>query len=183
MEAWIWVVIVLGVLAAAVVAAWGYRRRRTHELRARFGPEYDRTLWSADSRREAERELESRRARRERLDIRPLDPATRQRYAEAWEDVQARFVDAPAVALASAEGLALQVMRERGYPTDDFEQQAADVSVDHPEVVSHFRAGHEVMEQAGRGAADTEELRQGLMRYRALFDRLLESEVPAARDR
>jgi len=136
MEPWVWIVLAVAALVLVVVIVWALvSRRRTRELREQFGPEYERTLERSDGRRAAESELEERRARRERLDIRPLDPAARERYATQWTDVQARFVDQPARALAEAEELVVVVMRERGDPVDDFDQRAWDVSVDHPHVV------------------------------------------------
>ncbi|HEX6230432.1 MAG TPA: hypothetical protein VF029_01825 [Actinomycetota bacterium] len=175
MEPWVWVALIVAAAVVVAAVAWlVYRRRRTSELRDWFGSEYDRTVSDADSRAEGETELQERRERRERVDVRPLTAESRGRYLDAWEAVQARFVDAPAVALARAEALAVQVMHERGYPVDDFDQQVAVVSVDHPDVIAHLRAGRAVVERAEVAEADTEELRQGLMHYRALFDRLLE---------
>jgi FtsZ-interacting cell division protein ZipA len=173
MEPWIVIVIAVAVLAIAALAWWASTRRRTTELRERFGPEYDRTVDASDDRRAAEAELAARRERREQLNIRPLDPASRQRYAQQWTDVQARFVDQPAASLAMADELVLIVMRERGYPMDDFDQRAADISVDHPQLVSHYRAAHDISNRVGTNAASTEDMRQALVHYRALFDELL----------
>jgi hypothetical protein len=170
------IVAVIVVAAVVVVAAvaWWFVRRRSRGLHERFGPEYDRTLEHADSRREAEEELRERERRREELDIVPLDDEARARYAEEWLGVQQRFVDAPAQSLAEADVLVVQVMRDRGYPVDDFERRAADVSVDHPDVASHYRAGHAITERSHLGECDTEELREGVQHYRALFEDLLE---------
>ncbi len=174
MDTWVWVLITIVVVAIAAIAAWyGTRRRRTDSLRRQFGPEYDRTVEEAGP-REAESELEERRRRRGELDIRPLPPGARTRYVEEWRGVQARFVDDPTGALAQADALVSQVMRERGYPMDDFDQRAADVSVDHPGVVEDYRAAHDISTRAGEGRAETEDLRQAMIHYRRLFDELLE---------
>jgi hypothetical protein len=179
MDTWVWIVIAAAVVVAIVlVAMWAAkRRRRTSELREGFGPEYDRTVEDTGSRRRAESELTDREKRREELDIRPLAPGARDRFADRWRTVQERFVDEPSSALRDAHELVVQVMSERGYPTDDFEQRAADVSVDHPHVVENYRAAHAISQ---RDDADTEEQRQAMKHYRSLFDELLEAE-PANR--
>jgi hypothetical protein len=174
MDTWIWIVIA----AAAVVilfAIWwaASRKRRTSHLREGFGPEYDRTVDEAGSRRKAESELSDREKRRQDLDIRPLAPGAHDRFADRWSTVQERFVDDPGGSLKDAHVLVVEVMRERGYPTDDFEQRAADVSVDHPDVVENYRSAHAITE---RDDADTEDQRQALVHYRALFDELLETQ-------
>ena len=176
MPAWVWILIVLAVLAILAVAGWAAsRRRRTERLRTSFGPEYERTVATAGDRREAESQLQARRARREQLDIRPLEPAARARYLQTWRQAQARFVDAPGDAVAQADRLVIEVMRERGYPMEDFEQRAADVSVDHPRVVDDYRAAHGVSLANDQGEAGTEELRQAFVHYRSLFEVLLET--------
>jgi hypothetical protein len=178
MDTWVWIVIAAAAVVVLLAIWWAAsRKRRTSHLREGFGPEYDRTVEEAGSRRRAESELKDREQRREELDIRPLAPGTRYRFASRWSSVQERFVDDPKAALRDAHALVIEVMRERGYPTDDFEQRAADVSVDHPEVVENYRSAHAITE---RDDADTEEQRQGLVHYRALFDELLETE-PANR--
>jgi hypothetical protein len=158
------------------------RRRRTESLRTHFGPEYDRTVDEAGGSRDAESELERRRQRRAQLDIRPLPPGARSRYAEEWRSVQARFVDDPSGAVAQADVLVTQVMRERGYPMDDFDQRAADVSVDHPAVVGDYRSAHEISQRSDAGNAETEDLRQAMVHYRALFEDLLEEDAGEARE-
>jgi hypothetical protein len=174
MDAWVWVLIVVAAIVVVGLIAWAaVRNRRTATLREQFGPEYERTLSEREGRRAAESDLVARRERREMLDIRPLAAASRQRYATQWRDVQSRFVDQPAVAVAEADELVLLVMRERGYPMDDFEQRAADISVDHPQVVDHYRAGHAISQRVGSDRASTEDLRQALVHYRALFTELL----------
>jgi hypothetical protein len=176
MEPEVWIVIAIVALIVIGVAAYFlWANRRTERLKEEFGPEYDRMLDENEDRRVVESELEARRSRREELDIRPLDPASRQRYSSQWKDVQARFVDEPAAAVAQADSLVLTVMRERGYPMDDFEQRAADISVDHPNVVENYRSAHGVFERVGdRDGASTEEMRQAFVHYRALFAELLD---------
>jgi len=174
MDAWVWIVIAVVLILLLGAVAWAVsRERRTTRLREQFGPEYDRTVGVTDSRRDAETELDARRERRAALDIHPLTAASRDRYAEAWRGVQSGFVDEPAASLAEADRLVLIVMRERGYPMDDFEQRAADISVDHPQVVEHYRAAHAISERTNAQQATTEDMRQGLVHYRALFEDLL----------
>jgi hypothetical protein len=183
MSPWIWVVIAVVVIAVIAIVAWyAARRRRTEGLRRQFGPEYDRTVDETGRPRAAESELEERRRRREELDIRPLAPGARARYADEWRDVQARFVDDPSGAVAQADTLVTQVMRERGYPMDEFEQRAADVSVDHPQVVGDYRAAHDISMRAAAGRAETEDLRQAMVHYRALFEDLLEEDTGGTRE-
>ena len=177
MPVWAWILVAVVVLAAVAVAAWTMMsNRRTRTLRERFGPEYDRTVNESGKRRAGESELETRRKRREDLDIRPLAPASRERYAVSWRDAQARFVDAPAEAIREADALVLAVMQERGYPMEDFDQRSADISVDHPEVVQDYRAAHAISMASDHGKAGTEDLREAMVHYRALFERLLGSE-------
>ena len=174
MDTWAWIVIAIVALAVIVVAIWAaVAKRRTTTLRDQFGSEYERTMDLSDSRRDAESELSARRERRAALDIRPLSPSARDRYADAWRDVQAGFVDEPAASLVEADRLLLIVMRERGYPMDDFEQRVADISVDHPEVVEHYRIAHVISVDAEDQRVTTEDMRQGLVHYRALFEDLL----------
>jgi hypothetical protein len=178
MPAWAWIVIALVVIVAIALAVWAaMRRRRTESLRQQFGSEYDRTVEQTGRPRDAESELEERRRRREELDIRPLAAGARERYAEEWRGVQARFVDDPAGAVGQADTLVTQVMRERGYPMDDFDQRAADVSVDHPGVVGDYRAAHDISTRSANGRTDTEDLRQAMVHYRALFEELLEEDT------
>jgi hypothetical protein len=175
MDTWVWVLIAIVVIVVIAVAAWLMTsRRRTERLQGRFGAEYDHTLEAADGRRDAERELTERERRRAELDIRPLTPAARDRYVEDWRTVQQRFVDEPSSAIGQADTLVTLVMRDRGYPTDDFEQRAADVSVDHPDVVSNYREAHDISLRNDQGGVSTEHLRQAMVHYRALFEHLLE---------
>jgi hypothetical protein len=178
------IIIVVAILLAAVIVWRALASRRTRTLQGRFGPEYDRTIESTDSKRDAERELNARAERRDELDIRPLAPGARQRYLTEWQQVQARFVDDPDGAVRSADMLIQTVMSERGYPMDDFEQRAADISVDHPDVVQNYREGHRLTRASATGDGTTEDLRQAMQHYRALFDELLEeaSDQPVQRD-
>jgi len=173
-------VIVLAVLLAVALVALAYfimeQRRRAH-LQDRFGPEYDRTLDETGSRRHAERELAGREHRREKLNITPLDAMQREAFAASWRKTQERFVDAPREAVAEADALVRDVMTERGYPMGDFERQSADLSVDHADVIGHYRAAHEIrtIDSEERGAT-TEQLRSAMVHYRALFESLLAPE-------
>lgn len=169
-----WILVVIIVVLIAVVAMLMLRQRRSSQLREGFGPEYDRVVGETGDRSEAERELRDRKERIEELDIRPLSAGARERYAEEWRLVQARFVDEPEEAVVEADALVQRVMGDRGYPVaDDFERRAADVSVDHPDVVENFREGHRLVEAHGRGEGDTESLRRAMVHFRSLFDELL----------
>jgi hypothetical protein len=175
-------ILVIALIVAGIVIA---RQRRSQQLQEGFGPEYRRTVQERGDRREAEAELMERRERRDKLDIRPLDPAARDRYAERWQVAQRHFVDEPGPAVGEADRLVMEVMGERGYPVaDDFEQRAADVSVDHPQVVEHYRAAHAISMRATGGEASTEDLRQAMVHFRALFAQLLDDDGGMdARDR
>jgi hypothetical protein len=174
MDTWVWIVIaVVAVLVIAAVAYAALAARRRRELRTGFGPEYDRTLESAGSRRAAESELRERVSRYDEFDLRELDRDERQRYLRDWDALQARFVDEPAGAIRDADALIQDVMRARGYPVDDFDQRAADLSVEHPAVVENYRGAHTIAKRAHAGDATTEELRRGVVHYRALFEELV----------
>ena len=176
MPTWAWIVIVVAAVVIVGAIVWSATRaRRRRDLQERFGSEYDRTVADAPSRREAESELSEREKRRDELDIRPLDQSSRDRYASQWQNTQAAFVDDPETAVGDADRLIQQVMRERGYPVDDFEQRANDLSVDHPEVISNYRAAHGISVANERGKASTEDLRTAMVHYRALFSELLET--------
>jgi FtsZ-interacting cell division protein ZipA len=171
------ILVVLAVIVIAVVAVaawWAGSRRKSERLRERFGPEYERTVEAAPDRRRAEADLQARQDRVDALDIRPLDTQTRDRFRERWRVVQALFVDDPTSAIEQADQLIGEVMRARGYPVGDFEQRAADISVDHPQVVDHYRQAHDIAVQSRGGGTDTEGLRQAFIHYRALFSDLLE---------
>ena len=174
MDAGLLVAILIVLALLVVLALFASRQRRSRKLREQFGPEYDRTVAEAGDRKEAESRLQERTARRQRLDIVPLDAADRDRYVEAWRQTQARFVDEPAEATREADRLITAVMRQRGYPIDDFEQRAADISVDHPQVVDDYRAAQAIASANERSEASTEDLRQALVHYRSLFEELLE---------
>jgi hypothetical protein len=167
------IVIIVVLLAAAAFFAW--QRQRSRRLQERFGPEYDRTLERSGDRRAAEAELAEREQRRRKLDVVELEPAARDRYRDAWQATQGKFVDDPVSATREADELVSSVMGERGYPIDEFEQRAADISVDHPRVVEDYRAAHAVSLANERGLASTDDLRQAFVHYRALFTELLET--------
>jgi predicted nucleic acid-binding protein len=170
----IWVLVAVLVVVVVVLAVLLMRARQSQRLQEDFGPEYDRAVEERGDRREAEAELSERRERRAQLDIRPLDPGARDRYAERWQAAQRRFVDHPAEAVGEADSLVSAVMSERGYPvSDEFDQRAADISVDHPVVVEHYRAAHDISLRTTAGEASTEDLRQAMVHFRALFDELL----------
>lgn len=172
------IVLAVALVAALGVAVWLYsRQRRSTSLQQRFGPEYDRALAEHGDPREAERELRHRTERVEQLHIRDLERDERATFAVRWQAAQAQFVDDPVGATKEADALVGEVMAERGYPVGDFEQRAADVSVNHPRVVEHYRAAHAIALRNARGDSDTEELRQALVHYRALFEDLLGDDV------
>jgi hypothetical protein len=179
MQPWAWVLLIVVLVVVVILVAVLMRQRRTANLRDRFGPEYDRTIDTADDKRGAEQELLDRARRREKLDIRPLPEAARARYADQWRGIQERFIDDPAGSVGAAHSLLDQVMAERGYPTKDFEEQADLVSVDHPQVVDNYRAAYGVYQRQRTGQASTEDLRDALVRYRSLFEDLLRPESGA----
>jgi hypothetical protein len=184
MPSWVWVLIAIAVVVVLAVVLWqALARRRTGRLQEQFGPEYDRTLGTADSKREAEAELQAREERRQQLEIRPLSQAARDRYMQTWQSVQAQFVDDPRGAVAGADSLIQSVMAERGYPVDDFDQRAADISVDQPQVVENYRHGHQLAQASADGSDSTEDLRQAMRHYRALFDELVEPATEQATTR
>jgi hypothetical protein len=178
----VWIVAAVVIVAALIVAAifWS-RRRRSEHLRDRFGPEYDRAVDAKGDRSKAEADLAEREKRVEKLDIRPLEPAERSEFLSRWNDVQSRFVDDPPRAVAFADALLGDVMKARGYPVTDFDQRAGDISVDHPVVVEHYHKAHDIALRQERGEASTEDLRQAMIHYRALFDNLVGAEAPQER--
>jgi hypothetical protein len=166
------VILVVVLLAVLFAAGWFLGgQARSRRLRNRFGPEYDRRLETAENRRVAERELAEREKRHAKLSLRPLSDTARVRYTEQWAQVQERFVDSPREAVAGAEELVHTVMRERGYPMEGFEQQAADLSVEHAGAVDGYRAAHEI--RGRQDQAETEELRTALVHYRDIFRELV----------
>lgn len=177
MAEWTWILIAALVVGVAIGAGLALsRRRRSSRLKERFGPEYDRTVGELGEQRAAEAELRQRENKRKKLDIKTLPPETRREHAATWQMVQTEFVDAPQDAVGRAERLVTRVMRERGYPIDDFEQRAADISVDHPDIVQNYRSAHAIYLSQHDGDISTEQARQAFVHYRALFDRLLGSE-------
>jgi FtsZ-interacting cell division protein ZipA len=168
------IVLVAIVIIALIVAVWLIMKtRRTRELQSRFGPEYQRTVRSEGDARAAEKVLHQREERVARLNIVPLDEEQRSRFAVKWENEQAHFVDEPRRAVEAADRLVADVMRARGYPVSDFEQRVADVSVDHPVVVENYRAAHNIAIRDSHEPVSTEELRNAMIHYRALFADLL----------
>jgi hypothetical protein len=172
---------IVGVLVVLTIVAWLVPRgNQSERLQQRFGPEYARVLEHLGSREKAEAELLTRERRVKRLRIVALTPAAAARYAQMWMRVQGRFVDSPRGALVEADRLVRELMLQRGYPMGNFERRAADISVDHPAVVDHYRAAHDIVLRDRRDATDTEDLRKALVHYRALFDELLEVAPSAA---
>jgi hypothetical protein len=163
----------VAILIIALVASQKRARRRRAELQRRFGPEYDRTVQELGSAARADRELAQRERRLERIHFRDLSVEDRTRFSNAWTRLQAQFVDDPAVAVAGAAELVEEVMRARGYPSKEFEQRVADLSVMHPDMVQHYRAAHQLAESSRSGQTNTEELRQAVVHYRFLFAELL----------
>jgi len=164
------VVIVAGAIAAMLLS----RKRRSARLRSKFGgPEYDRAVQEGGNQRRAEAKLEARAERVESFHIRALNQGDHRRFVETWSKVQARFVDSPAGAVTEADQLLGDVMSVRGYPMSDFDQRAADISVDHPLVVENYRAAHAIAVRKTAGQASTEELRQAMIHYRTLFEDLV----------
>lgn len=171
------VIVVLAVVALAGIA-WSVTRRRA--LRQRFGPEYDRAVSQQESRPAAERELRERERKHASLELKELSPEARQQYTTDWEDIQARFVEAPAEAVRAADELVTRLIAERGYPTENYEEQLAHLSVEHARTLGHYRDAHEIYLENERGEASTERLRQALVHYRALFSDLLDSSHPVS---
>jgi hypothetical protein len=165
------IVVVVVLVAAAVAGGMAVMRRR--RLRERFGPEYDRLAGERDSKRKADTELTERERRVQSLDIRPLTATARASYAGQWTAIQEQFVDMPADAVTAAQALVVEVMEERGYPTQDHDQALADLSVGHSDVLGRYRAAQEISVSAAAGTASTEDLRQAMTHYRALFLDLL----------
>ncbi|MCY7364253.1 MAG: hypothetical protein LH469_02895 [Frankiaceae bacterium] len=176
------IVVVLLIVAAVLAAA--RKKKRTQELRGTFGDEYDRTVETSDKRRDAERELGQRKQEHEKLDIRPLSSASRQRYLTAWDGVQSRFVDNPVLALSEADALLTQLLDERGFPTGDSRESERMLSVEHGRVLEGFRAGHAIEQANTSNQADTEQVRQGMLHFRQVFEELVseDSGEPHPRD-
>lgn len=180
MPGWVWILLAVVVAVAiivAIVTLSSSSRRRTERLKEHYGAEYDRTLSETGDEKAANKLLAERERRRAELDIRPLSAEALHAYVTRWRAVQTAFVDHPASAVAEADILVTEVMRERGYPVDDFERRAADISVDHPTVVDHYRAAHDVHVAQHHGDVGTEQRRRAFVHYRALFEKLLEAET------
>jgi hypothetical protein len=175
------VLVAVFLLIIAIAAVLYVRRRRiaTAALRQRFGPEYERAVLVHGSERKAEVTLADREKRVEKLNLRDLDPRERERYLEEWTYVQSRFVDSPKGAVAEADDLVSALMNTRGYPVSDFDQRAADISVDHPRVVENYRSAHEIALRVGKDEANTEDLRTAMVHYHSLFDELVQTPEPA----
>ncbi|HEX2227336.1 MAG TPA: hypothetical protein VHM64_09360 [Candidatus Binatia bacterium] len=172
-------VLIIAAIALIAFGVWFYYRHRTSEnLKERFGPEYDNTVRQFKSQSRAETELKTRQERVSHYNIVTLPRAEGVRYRESWTAVQGEFVDQPEKAVRDADRLVQEVMERCGYPLRDFDQAAADLSVDHPHVVENYRFAYRIAERSRRGAADTEELRKAVVYYRALFEDLLEEEAP-----
>ena len=172
------------VIVIVVVGAWLYVRKQrgtTASLRQKFGPEYDRAVLTHGSKAEAK--LADREKRIDKLNIRDLDAMEHERYSRQWQAVQSRFVDSPKGAVAEADDLVSSVMTARGYPVVDFEQRAADISVDHPRVVENYRLGHQIAIRSGKEVATTEELRTAMIHYRSLFEELAQVPTPTLAER
>jgi hypothetical protein len=177
------IIVAIVVIIALAAIGWFYsRKRRTRQLRERFGPEYDRVVQREGNLRKGEGVLEWRTKKREQLRIVPLSPAVRSDFATRWTKVQARFVDDPKGAVAEADQLVSEVMHVRGYPMANFEQQADAISVDHPVVVQNYRAGHDIAIRHSQGKASTEDLRKAMVHYRSLFEELLKDSVPERKE-
>jgi hypothetical protein len=178
------IVIVVAIVVVAAIAVIGYRlaqQKRTTRLREQYGPEYDRALDQADNQREAEAELRDRSKRHEKLELRSLDASEREDFERRWSDVQRQFVDDPSNAVRNADLLVVEVMAARGYPVEDFDQRADDVSVSHPEVTQRYREARRIAQANKEGSADTEDLRQAVTSYRSLVQALLADDGDSSR--
>ena len=174
------VLVAVFILIIAIAAVLYVRRRRitTAALRKRFGPEYERAVEVQGSERKAEATLVAREQRVKKLNLHDLDPGERERYLEEWTHVQSRFVDSPKGAVAEADDLVSVLMKTRGYPVSDFDQRAADISVDHPRVLENYRSAHEITLRVGKDEANTEDLRTAMVHYHSLFDELVQAPEP-----
>jgi len=171
---WALIIALVVIVAGGIVTLLSLRKRRTSRLRAQFGgPEYSRAVQEGGNQRSAENKLQERTQRVESFQIRDLAPGDHARFLESWGNVQGRFVDSPGGAVTQADQLLGDVMSLRGYPVSDFEQRAADISVDHQQVMENYRAGHGIAGRQSLGQASTEELRQATIHYRTLFEELV----------
>ncbi len=170
-------VVVIVVVMGAIMAPMFARRRKSQKFQNKYGPEYDRTVESAGNEKKAQAELNGRQKHVDTLNIRPLSVSERERYQAEWTAIQARFVDQPGQATVEADHLIMEVMKVRAYPVSDFDQRAADISVNYPTLVSNYRAAREIAIKNEQHTATTEELRQAMIYYRSLFDELLKEEA------
>ena len=176
MDTWVWIVIAAVAVIVVLAVMWSAARaNRSRALKGTFGSEYDRTVDNTGDRRTAEKELLERQKQHDELELKPLSPESRDRYARRWQSTQTRFVDDPKGAVAEADTLVQEVMQERGYPTKDFDRRVADISVDHPDLVEKYRTAHGIAQSSERGEASTEDMRHSVRHYRALFAELLET--------
>jgi hypothetical protein len=178
------IVLAAVLIVIAAVLVWLYvrnRRRTTAGLRQKFGSEYDRAVLAHGSERKAESKLEDREKRVEKLKIRDLDPTEHERFSIRWDSVQSHFVDSPKGAVTEADDLVSSVMKTRGYPVSEFDQRAADISVDHPRVVENYRSAHEIALRLGKDQASTEDLRTAMIHYRSLFEELVQTPTNVTR--
>ena len=167
-------ILIVGIVLAICIALWMYvQKERTQKLRSKFGPEYDKAIAEHRDRGHAESELQKRAVRVAKFHIQPLKAEDRTRYTEDWRREQSRFVDDPRAAVNHADTLVQDVMKRRGYPVGDFDQNATDLSVDHPRVVENYRTAHEIALRDGQGLGNTEDLRKAMISYRILFEDLL----------
>jgi Na+-transporting methylmalonyl-CoA/oxaloacetate decarboxylase gamma subunit len=176
------IVLLLVILAIALIPSM-VRRRRSERLHDQFGPEYDRTVQIVGDEEKAQALLDERQKHVEALNIRPLSVSERERYLAAWSAVQAKFVDEPGQATVDADRLIMEVMQARAYPMSDFEQRAADISVNYPELVSNYRAARQIALKNEQLQATTEELRQAMIYYRSLFEELLQAEAVVEKEK
>ncbi len=178
------IVLAVAVILAIAVLGWLYLRKRSQRtagLQQKFGSEYERAVQEHGSERKAEANLADREKRVNKLNIRDLEPAEQDRFSKQWASVQSRFVDSPKGAVIEADDLVASLMKTRGYPVSDFDQRAADISVDHPRVVENYRSAHEIALRAGREAATTEDLRTAMIHYRSLFEELVQGPITVNR--
>lgn len=178
------ILIIIGLVLLALIAGGLFiRNSRTKRLREQFGPEYGRTVKEAGGRVKAEAALAERTKRVEALALQPISPEDREGYVVAWQKVQADFVDDPKGAFNRADEVLTEVMTARGYPTSDFERQSADLSVHHAGAIQNYRAAHDIAGRNNEGTVSTEDLRQGMIHYRSLFDELLNEQDPDISDK
>jgi hypothetical protein len=169
-------VVLIVVIMGAIMAPMFARRKRSQKFQNKYGTEYDHTVKTAGNEKKAQAELNERQKHVDTLNIRPLAASERERYQAEWTAIQAKFVDQPGQATVEADHLIMEVMKVRDYPVSDFDQRAADISVNYPTLVSNYRAAREIAIKNEKHSANTEELRQALIYYRSLFDELLKEE-------